>query len=109
MNLYDLYELHLPVQLLTLSGCSTGLNAVAAGDELIGLVRGLLYAGAQSLLLTLWDVDDGSTAKLMELFYRLMTQHDKAEALRAAMLEIRKEYPHPYYWAPFVLVGKVFS
>jgi len=109
MNLYDLYQLHLPVQLLTLSGCSTGLNAVAAGDELLGLVRGLLYAGAQSLLVTLWDVDDSSTAKLMELFYRLMTQHDKPEALRAAMLEIRKEFPHPYYWAPFVLVGKVFS
>ena len=109
LNLYDLYRLHLPVQLLTLSGCSTGLNAVAAGDELLGLIRGLLYAGAQSVILTLWDVADSSTAKLMERFYRLMQQHGKARALQAAMLEIREEYPHPYYWAPFVLIGKVFS
>jgi CHAT domain-containing protein/tetratricopeptide (TPR) repeat protein len=108
LNFYDLYRLHLPVQLLTLSGCSTGLNGVAAGDELLGLTRGLLYAGAQSLLVTLWDVDDSSTAKLMERFYSLMPQNGKAHALRAAMLEIRKEYPHPYYWAPFMLVGKVF-
>jgi CHAT domain-containing protein len=108
LNFYDLYQLHLPVQLLTLSGCSTGLSGVAAGDELLGLTRGLLYAGAQSLLVTLWDVDDSSTAKLMERFYSLMPQNGKAHALRAAMLEIRKEYPHPYYWAPFMLVGKVF-
>ena len=109
LNLYDLYQLHLPVQLVTLSGCSTGLNAVAAGDELLGLIRGLLYAGAQSVILTLWDVADSSTAKLMERFYRLMQQHGKARALQTAMLEIREEYPHPYYWAPFVLIGKVFS
>ncbi|MBV9768156.1 MAG: CHAT domain-containing protein, partial [Bryobacterales bacterium] len=56
LSLYDLYNLNLPVDLLTLSGCGTGLNGVAAGDELLGLTRGLLYAGAQALLLTLWDV-----------------------------------------------------
>src|SRR5439155_13848646 len=77
-------------------------------DELLGLVRGLLYAGAQSLLLTLWDVDDSSTAKLMKSFYRSMPQRSRAQALQAAMLEIRDEYPHPFYWAPFVLIGKVF-
>src|SRR5215472_4492014 len=54
LTLYDLYNLKLPAELITLSGCSTGLNVIAAGDELIGLVRGLLSAGAQSLLLTLW-------------------------------------------------------
>ena len=106
LSLYDLYQLQLPVQLLTVSGCSTGLNAVAAGDELLGLVRGLLCAGAQSLLVTLWDVDDTSTAKLMELFYRLFPRCGTAQALRSAMFQIREEYPHPYYWAPFALVGK---
>jgi CHAT domain-containing protein len=107
LNLYDLYELRLPVQLLTLSGCSTGLNAVAAGDELLGLVRGLLCAGAQSLLLSLWDVHDLSTARLMESFYTfLSSNHGKAQALRAAMLEIREQFPHPYHWAPFLLTGK---
>jgi CHAT domain-containing protein len=110
VSLYDLYQLQLPAQLLTLSGCATGLNTVASGDELLGLVRGLLYAGAQSLLLTLWDVADSSTTKLMESFYhRMQEQYGKARSLQAAMAEVREEYPHPYYWAPFVLIGKVYS
>jgi CHAT domain-containing protein len=106
LTLYDLYHLKLPAELVTLSGCSTGLNVVAAGDELIGLVRGLLSAGAQSLLLTLWDVNDSSTAHFMKAFYtRLFALPDRALALREAMVEIRQKYPHPYYWAPFILVG----
>jgi CHAT domain-containing protein len=110
MNLYDLYNLELPAELVTLSGCATGLNAIAPGDELVGLVRVLLYAGAQSLLLSLWDVHDQSTAEFMKLFYRSLTDHgDKAVALQAAMKELREHYPHPYYWAPFVIIGKVFS
>ena len=107
LSLYDLYHMDLPVDLLTLSGCVTGLNVIAEGDELIGLSRGLLFAGARSLLLSLWDVDDRSTAEFMQLFYsHLLRQHDKAEALRSAMLDLRTRYPHPYYWAPFRLVGK---
>jgi CHAT domain-containing protein len=110
MNLYDLYNLQLPAELVTLSGCATGLNSVAPGDELLGLVRVLLYAGAQSLLLSLWDVNDESTAEFMKLFYRSLTVHgDKAVALQAAMKELRDYYPHPYYWAPFVIVGNVLS
>jgi CHAT domain-containing protein len=107
LSLYDLYHMDLPVDLLTLSGCVTGLNVIAEGDELIGLSRGLLYAGARSLLLSLWDVDDRSTAEFMKLFYsHLMQQRGKAEALRCAMLDLRKRYAHPYYWAPFRLLGK---
>jgi CHAT domain-containing protein len=106
LTLYDLYQLKLPAELITLSGCSTGLNVIAAGDELIGLVRGLLSAGAQSLLLTLWDVNDSSTADFMKAFYRrLFNRPDRALALREAMVELRQRYPHPYYWAPFILVG----
>lgn len=106
LTLYDLYHLKLPAELVTLSGCSTGLNVIAAGDELIGLVRGLLSAGAQSLLLTLWDVNDSSTADFMKAFYtRLFNRPDRATALREAMVEVRQKYPHPYYWAPFVLIG----
>ncbi len=106
LTLYDLYRLKLPAELITLSGCSTGLNVIAAGDELIGLVRGLLSAGAQSLLLTLWDVNDSSTAYFMKAFYsRLFNRPDRALALREAMLELRERNPHPYYWAPFILVG----
>jgi CHAT domain-containing protein len=107
LSLFDLYQLHLPSELVTLSGCGTGLNVVVGGDEQMGLKRGLLYAGARGLLLTLWDVHDASTAEFMKLFYeRLEGSANKAEALRAAMAEIRESYPHPFYWAPFVLVGK---
>jgi CHAT domain-containing protein len=107
LSLFDLYQLRLPVELITLSGCSTGLNVVAAGDELIGLARGLLHAGAQSLILSLWDVHDKSTAEFMTAFYGFLRQgKSKAEALQAAMLQLRSSYPHCYQWAPFILVGK---
>ena len=110
LNVYDLYRLRLPADQITLSGCSTGVNVVAAGDEPIGLTRGLLAAGARSLLLTLWDVNDVSTARFMEVFYNNFGRtSDRSTALRQAMQEVRAEYPHPYYWAPFVVVGNVSS
>ncbi len=107
LSLFDLYQLRLPVELITLSGCSTGLNVVAAGDELIGLARGLLHAGAQSLVLSLWDVHDKSTAEFMQAFYRHLQRGEaKARALQGAMLELKASYPHCYQWAPFILMGK---
>jgi len=107
LSLFDLYQLNLPCELVTLSGCGTGLNVVVGGDELLGLVRGLFYAGTQGVLVTLWDVNDRSTADFMKIFYEsLHSRQNKAEAVRQAMREVRKEYPHPFYWAPFVLVGK---
>jgi CHAT domain-containing protein len=73
---------------------------------LLGLVRGLLSAGAKSLLLSLWDVQDRSTSELMKAFYvRLGQNSGKAAALQGAMRELREKHPHPYYWAPFVLIG----
>jgi CHAT domain-containing protein len=108
LTLYDLNRFRLPVELVTLSGCSTGLNVVAKGDELLGLVRGLLHAGARSLLLSLWDVQDRSTTELMRSFYTRFRAHgDTASALQGAMQELREKQPHPYYWAPFVLLGGV--
>jgi tetratricopeptide (TPR) repeat protein len=110
LNLYDLYSLKLPAELATLSGCSTGAGVVSAGDEVRGLVRGLIHAGVQTMLLTLWDVHDESTAEFMKTFYRGFVQHgDKAKALRDAMLDLRSKFPHPYHWAPFTLTGKVFA
>jgi CHAT domain-containing protein len=107
-SLYDLYQLKIEADLVTLSGCATGMNVVTAGDELLGLIRGLLYAGARSLLLTLWDVHDRSTAEFMTSFYRRLQEgQEKATALQGAMIDLRSRYPHPYYWAPFTLVGKV--
>ena len=108
LNLYDLYQLRLSAKLVTLSGCATGMNFVAAGDELLGLQRGLFYAGATSLLLSLWDVHDRTTAELMQEFYsRYIQTGDMAGSLQAAMRSLRIENPHPYYWAPFIQVGRL--
>jgi CHAT domain-containing protein/tetratricopeptide (TPR) repeat protein len=107
LSLYDLYHLKLSADLVVLSGCATGLNVIRPGDEQIGLVRGLLRAGAQSLVLSLWDVHDRSTQEFMVSFYTNMQQGlAKPEAIQAAMLALRKRSPHPYYWAPFLLIGK---
>lgn len=108
LNLFDLYQMRLSAKLVALSGCATGMNFVAAGDELLGLQRGLFCAGASTLLLSLWDVHDRSTSELMQLFYReYLRSGEMAGALQLAMQQLRQQNPHPYFWAPFVLVGKV--
>jgi CHAT domain-containing protein len=107
LSLYDMAHLQLPVDMVVLSGCATGLNAVTPGDELIGLVRGLLQAGAKSLVLSLWDVHDDSTKEFMIEFYgRLQIGLPKAEAMQAACISLRERRPHPYHWAPFLLIGQ---
>jgi CHAT domain-containing protein len=84
------------------------MNFVAAGDELIGLQRGLFSGGATSLLLSLWDVHDDSTRELMVEFYtNYIRTDDLAGSLQRAMQQVRKNRPHPYFWAPFMLVGKI--
>jgi CHAT domain-containing protein len=108
LNLFDLYQMRLNANLVALSGCATGMNFVAAGDELLGLQRGLFYAGASTLLLSLWDVHDQSTSELMQLFYReYLRTGEMASALQHAMQQLRQQNPHPYFWAPFTLVGKL--
>lgn len=108
LTLYDLYRLKLAAQLVTLSGCSTGISTVAQGDELLGLVRGLLCAGARAALLTLWDVKDQSTLEFMSVFYtHLVAGAHMSTALQRAVWHIRNTYPHPYFWAPFNLVGNI--
>jgi CHAT domain-containing protein len=108
LNLYDLYQMRMSANLVTLSGCATGMNFVADGDELLGLQRGLFCAGASSLLLSLWDVHDRSTADLMREFYQAyVASGEMAGSLRAAMQKMREQNPHPFFWAPFILIGKV--
>jgi tetratricopeptide (TPR) repeat protein len=107
LSLFDLYQLHFDAELVTLSGCGTGMNVVIGGDELIGLVRGLLYAGAQTLMVSLWEVHDQSTAEFMRDFYQdYKISANKANALRNAVLKLKQKHRHPYYWAAFALVGK---
>jgi tetratricopeptide (TPR) repeat protein len=100
--------------LVTLSACETGRASIGGGDEVMGLGRGFLYAGAASLLATLWKVDDASSAELMELFYQaLLSGYSKAAALacaqRAFLQRARASghayYLHPYFWAAFQLIG----
>lgn len=103
---YDLYHRRLECDLATLAACDTGMNLVTAGDELHGLARGFLAAGARSVLACLWAAHDPSTAQLMPAFYtRLEAGMSKAAALRASQQELRDQFPHPYYWASFALIG----
>jgi CHAT domain-containing protein len=103
---FDLFSLVCPTNLVTLSGCQSGMSEVTGSDDLIGLMRGFLYAGARSLLLSLWNVNDESTAALMVKFYREWQKGaSKSAALRHAMLSVRETHPNPFYWAPFLLVG----
>ncbi len=101
----DLYSLDLNAELVTMSACETALADVQSGDDLIGLTRGFLYAGAKNIVASLWQVDDAATEQLMVQFYKNMATSSKAEALRRAQLSIRVKYPHPFYWAAFQLNG----
>lgn len=102
----ELYTMNLNADLVTLSACETGLGKVANGDDVVGLTRGFLYAGARSIVASLWSVDDKATATLMESFYRNLATMNKNEALRQAQLSTRKVFPQPFYWAAFQLTGR---
>ena len=102
----DAYGLRLDNALVTLSACETGANVIAPGDELIGLARGFFSAGARSVLLSLWMVEDEATNRMMVDFYREMKAGSSlSTSLRTAQLRMLKEMPHPFFWSPFVLVG----
>jgi CHAT domain-containing protein len=106
LNFYSLLDLHLQAEMVTLSACHTGMNMVFPGDELHGLMRGFLYAGAPSLVASLWAANDRSTAEFMqEMYSQINRGATKRAAVRAAQLAIKELYGHPYYWAPFVLMG----
>ena len=103
----DAYSLKLNCGLVTLSACETGMNEVAPGDELMGLARGFLSSGASTVMMSLWTIDDEATAELMTTFYRaLATTNSPAKALRTAQTELLKQKPHPFFWSPFILVGR---
>jgi len=110
LRLHDIYNLKLPVDLVVLSACSTGLGREIVGEGLIGLVRGFMYAGSRRVLASLWKVDDEATGELMTRFYRNMFDGrlTPPAALQAAQLELSrsKRWAHPFYWAGFVLQGE---
>lgn len=107
LEVREIYDLDLSKSsLVVLSACETQLGAQSQGDDIVGLNRAFIYAGAPTVIASLWTVDDESTSYLMKAFYtRLKRGLSKAEALQAAQSDTRKKYPHPYYWAGFVLTG----
>jgi len=103
----DAYRLKLNCGLVTLSACETGMNAVAPGDELMGIARGFFSAGSPTVLMSLWTIDDEATTELMSSFYsELADTKSPATALRTAQVKLLNENPHPFFWSPFVLVGR---
>ena len=103
----DAYGLKMNCGLVTLSACETGMNTVAPGDELMGLARGFLSAGSPTVVLSLWTIDDQATAELMVTFYEeLARTKSPATALRSAQVKLLQQRPHPFFWSPFVLVGR---
>lgn len=109
VGLEDIYGLRAPVSLVVLSACQTGLGKDVRGEGLIGLTRGFMYAGATSVVSSLWKVEDEVTAELMKHFYTNMLDRGMppAAALRAAQNSIREQpqWSSPYYWAAFTFQG----
>lgn len=101
----ELYDLTLDADLVTLSACETGLGKVEGGDDVVGFTRGFLFAGARSLVASLWSVDDRATRDLMVRFTRNLGHLAKDEALRDAQLAVLHQYRHPFYWSAFQLTG----
>jgi CHAT domain-containing protein len=93
-------------RLVVLSACETGEAEATPGNEILGIERALLYAGANNLVLSSWPVDAASTALWMKTFHGEARQKSLAEAARAACIEVKKKFPQPYYWAAFRLVGR---
>jgi CHAT domain-containing protein/tetratricopeptide (TPR) repeat protein len=107
LEVREIYDLNLSqTSLVVLSACETQLGAQSRGDEIVGLNRAFIYAGASTVIASLWTVDDRATGLLMRSFYtHLKRGMGKAEALRMAQSETRRQFPNPYYWAAFVLTG----
>ncbi|MBD2412658.1 hypothetical protein FACHB389_10925 [Nostoc calcicola FACHB-389] len=110
LRLTDIFNLNFPAELVVLSACQTGLGEEVKGEGLVGLTRGLMYAGAARVVVSLWNVDDEATSLLMSQFYSQMLQQGKtpAAALRAAQLKMwsQEQWRNPYSWSAFTLLGE---
>ncbi len=107
----EIYNLELPVELVVLSACQTALGTEIRGEGLVGLTQSFMYAGAERVVVSLWNVDDRATAELMRRFYRNLLGEQRlspAAALRAAQVSIRQRprWRAPYFWAGFTIQGE---
>lgn len=102
----DAETLHLRQGIVVLSACETGVAAYSRGDEVIGLVRAFMLAGAARVVASMWPVDDATTVEFMSAFYQSLRNGVRpAQALRSAQLELKATHPHPFHWAAFTLYG----
>jgi len=106
----DLYNLQLPTDMVVLSACETGIGELQKGEGIISLARGFTYAGAKSIITTLWSINDQTTTEIMESFYTYIKKgYTKDAALRQAKLDFIENHPHeevhPFYWASFIPIG----
>jgi CHAT domain-containing protein len=110
LDLQDIYNLNLPVDMVVLSACETGLGKEIDGEGLLGLTRGFMYAGASRVVASLWRVSDVATAELMGRFYKALGEDGMtpAAALRTAQVQMSKQkrWSAPYYWAGFEIQGE---
>jgi CHAT domain-containing protein/Flp pilus assembly protein TadD len=110
LRLGDIFNLDFAADLVVLSACDTGLGKDVNGEGLVGLTRGLMYAGAERVAVSLWQVNDDGTAKLMQEFYTEMLRQGKSPtvALRAAQMKLWQDsnWQNPYYWSAFTLQGE---
>ena len=110
LRMHEIYNLRLPADLVVLSACQTALGKQIKGEGLVGLTRGFMYAGAESVVASLWQVDDQATAELMKKFLSRDAEREPAACgglARGAARDARSSrWSAPYYWAGFVIQGE---
>lgn len=112
LYLREIYNLRLNADMVVLSACETGIGPLRKGDGIISLARGFTYAGAKSIITTLWKINDRTSVYLMDQFYQqLLTKKSKDVALQQSQLNYISEQPthltHPFYWAAFIPIGNM--
>lgn len=109
LRMSEVMGLKLNADVVALTACQTGLGKRISGEGTVGMGRAFQYAGSKSALMSLWSVSENSSVKLVENFFKYLKEgKNKLEALKLARDEVRKDgYDHPFYWAPFILVGEV--
>lgn len=102
----EIFSMDIDASMVVLSACDTAYGRISGGDEIIGISRAFMYAGTPVVVASLWSVSDESTASLMKSFYKKLIQGvSESRALEEAQLSLMDEYPHPYFWAPFIMIG----